>query len=150
MLDVSSTLLGGGFAGAGMFSLGLGVVHVAIPVIVRFGRAIGDDADRPPLGVIGVGRATYALRRTDLIGLTWVMSNAASYVLISIGVVDLAWAAGMNVVPIRPVAVWIAGWWALRAAGQLAIGRRPGDWVVVAWLFVLAAVHAASIAVIPA
>jgi hypothetical protein len=127
---------------AGVFSVGLGIVHLAVPVIFRFEDAIGpDDLRQPALTPIGWGPARYALRRRDLVGVAWVMSNAASYVLVSIGLVDLLWAGGATVVPVRPGALWIAGWWAIRAAGQLAVGRRRLDVAIVAWFAALAALH---------
>lgn len=147
MLLVSSPLLEAITALAGTFTVALGVVHIAIPRLVGFRHAIGSDggirspAGPPPLGTIGTRRFAYRLRRNDLVGLAWVMSNAASYVLITIGIVDLAWVAGWRGVPIALGAIWIAGWWAIRAASQFALGGRAGDMVVAAWFAVLAVVH---------
>jgi hypothetical protein len=126
---------------AGTFSLALGIVHIAIPAIVRYRLAIGPDRGATRLGDLRLGRIRYALRRSDLVGLTWVMSNAASYVLISIGLVDLTWTAGSSPVPRVPLALWIAGWWVLRGAGQLIVGRRAGDWLIAAGFVTLGAVH---------
>ena len=122
---MSSVLLGL-VAASGLFSVALGIVHVSIPALVRYRAAIGGDSDGlPSLGSIGSGAVRYELRRGDLVGIAWIMSNAASYVLVSIGLVDLAWATGSTLVPIQPVALWIAGWWALRAAGQRwSVGGR--------------------------
>ena len=145
MLLVSRALLDVGLAAAGVFSLGLGIVHVAIPRIVRYRLAIGfdgdGDGDGVGLGRIGAGRLSYELRRSDLVGIAWVMSNAASYVLITIGLVELGWAAGWRGVPLGVGALWIAGWWAIRSAGQFALGHRRGDLAVAAWFAVLAAAH---------
>ena len=142
MLLVSSVLLVIGLTGAGMFSVAIGIVHVAIPRIVRYRLAIGaDGGGLAGLGPIGVGPLSYQLQRSDLVGIAWVMSNAASYVLVTIGVVDLAWAAGWRGIPLGVGATWIAGWWAIRAVSQLAIGRRRGDILAVAWFAALAAAH---------
>ena len=143
VLLVSSVLLTAMTAGAGVFTVVLGCVHVGIPRIVGY-RAALDGGDVPgaiALPTIGRGRWTYRLRRDDLIGITWVMSNAASYVLVTIGILDLAWAAGWRGVPVVLGATWIAGWWAIRAIGQLALGRRQGDLIVAAWFAALAVVH---------
>jgi hypothetical protein len=40
--------------------------------------------------------------------------------------------------------MWAAGWWAIRAAGQLLLGRRTGDWLVAAWFAGLAGIHVAA------
>lgn len=147
MLLVSSPLLLILTALAGTFTIGLGVVHVAIPRLVGFERAIGRNgalgsANGPPLpGTIGAGRFTYRVRRSDLVGLAWVMSNAASYVLITIGIVELAWVAGWRGLPIALGATWIAGWWAIRAASQFALGARAGDMAVALWFAALALGH---------
>lgn len=129
---------------AGAFSLALGIAHLWVPRIFALDRAIGTDGPSlPELGVLGLGPWTYRRRRSDAIGLAWVMSNAASYVLVTIGVLDLAWAAGHQAVPIGIGASWIAGWWALRAGGQVVVGRRPGDVAVAALFVALAIVHVA-------
>jgi hypothetical protein len=123
--------------GAGTFTLALGIVHLGIPRLVGYPAAL--DASRADLPTLRLAGLAYHVRRDDLIGLTWVMSNAASYVLITIGLLDLAWALGWRGVPIGLGAAWIAGWWAVRAAGQFALGRRSGD-VLVAGLFATLAV----------
>ena len=48
-------------------------------------------------------------------------------VLVSIGLLDLAWAFGDRTIPIAFGSVWIAAWWGLRAASQFALGRRRLD-----------------------
>jgi hypothetical protein len=127
---------------AGVFAVALGVVHVWVPRIWAFDRAIGvDGAGLPPFGVIRFGRFAYERRRSDLMGLAWVMSNAASYVLVTIGIIDLAWVLGDRTIPLPLGATWIAGWWALRGFGQFALGRRSGDLGMAALFIALAAWH---------
>jgi hypothetical protein len=131
-----------GTALAGLFSIALGIVHVWVPRIFAFDRAIGHDgAAAAQLGTIGFGRWSYARRRSDARGLTWVMSNAASYVLVSIGLLDLAWVAGSRVVPVALGGAWIAGWWAIRAGGQMVVGRRVWDLALAGGFIALAAWH---------
>ena len=131
---------------AGVFSLGLGVWHFGIPSLVRYREAIGPDgAGVPSLGAIPLGPFRYELRRHDLVGIAWVMSNAASYVLISIGLLDLRLALASPDPALRPFVGWIAGWWALRAVGQGAIGRRPLDLALAGWFAFLAVVHLIAI-----
>ena len=141
MLPVSSALLTGLIVAAGIFSLGLGVVHVAAPVIFRFPAAIGDDRDAPPLGRIRFPAVPYELRRSDLRGITWIMSNAASYVIVSIGLIDLVWAAGWRGLPVPLVSGWIAGWWAVRAIGEGFVGRRTVDLALAGLFLALATLH---------
>jgi len=126
---------------AGVFTTGLGIVHLMIPAIVRYASAIGRDEGLPSVGRVALPGGWYELRRADLVGLTWVMSNAASYVLITIGVVDLGWAFGWRGIPIGLGAVWIGGWWAIRAGGQFFLGRRSADVVIAAWFGLLAGGH---------
>jgi len=59
-------------------------------------------------------------------------------------VLDLAWAAGWHGLPLALGGVWVAGWWAIRAGSQLALGRRAGDLFAVAWFAALAAGHLAA------
>jgi hypothetical protein len=133
---------------AGVFSVTLGVIHWWVPRIFAFGDVIGKDpihSGGSSLGIIRLGGFAYVRRRSDAIGLTWVMSNAASYVLITIGVVDLAWAVGDRTIPLNVGAAWIAGWWTLRAAGQFAVGHRRVDVAVAIGFAALAALHLALI-----
>lgn len=129
---------------AGVFSLALGVVHLWVPRIFAMDRAIGTDGPSvPELGLLGKGAWTHRRRRSDAIGIAWVMSNAASYVLVSVGLLDLAWAAGHRAVPLGIGGLWIAGWWAIRAGGQFAVGRRRGDVAIAALFAALAVLHVA-------
>lgn len=129
-----------GIAISGAFTLALGIAHVAIPVLIDARTAIGVDGSGAGLRRLGGGPLEYRVRRRDVLGLTWVMSNAASYVLITIGLLDLLWLTGWRGVPLV-WAAWIAGWWAIRAGGQFALGHRPGDVAVAAWFATLAIVH---------
>jgi hypothetical protein len=128
---------------SGVFSIGLGLVHVMIPRLLDIPTAVGLDRPmRVPLRRLGVRRWAYQVRRQDVIGISWVMSNAASYVLVSIGVVDVGWALGSGP-PVRWLALWVAGWWAIRAASQFAVGRRRSDLAFAGWFAALALAHVA-------
>jgi hypothetical protein len=133
------------FWASAIFTVALGVWHLRIPARVRYREALGEDGPgRPPLGTIALGPLDYELRRRDLRGITWVMSNAASYVLVSIGLLDLRLAAGPPDPVLRPLVLWIAGWWAVRAVSQDAIDRRPIDLALAGWFWLLAGVHVAA------
>jgi hypothetical protein len=142
VLHVSS-MLALGLVVSGVFSVGLGLIHVMIPRLLDIPAAVGGDGPaRVPLRRLGVAGRAYQVRRQDVIGISWVMSNAASYVLVSIGALDLGWATG-SASPIRWLAAWIAGWWAIRAASQFAVGRRASDLAFVGWFAALSLLHLA-------
>jgi hypothetical protein len=143
VLLVGSPLLSILAAAAGAFTIVLGVVHVGIPSILRFSDAIGVDGDQPGLGQVRMPGIKYNLKRADLRGIAWVMSNAASYVLVSVGIIDLAWVSDWRGIPLPIGAAWVAGWWAVRSGGQLLVGRRIGDVAITAWFACLAALHVA-------
>lgn len=128
----------------GVFSVGLGIWHIWVPRTFAFERAIGTDGNGAfDLGSIALGPWRYRRRRRDAVGLTWVMSNAASYVLVSIGVLDIAWALGSRTIPVDVGGWWVAGWWLIRALGQFAVGRRIADVGIALWFGALAVVHVA-------
>ena len=128
--------------GSGVFTVALGLVHIVIPLIVDFDHAIPTaTAARSPLRTISIGPIRYEVRRSDVRGIAWVMSNAASYVLITLGIADLLAATWLSTDHGRVLAVWAAGWWAIRAGGQFVLGRRWGDFAIAAWFACLAGVH---------
>lgn len=123
----------------GLFTVALGTVHFFFPLLLDFEHAIPKQG-----GVIKpfrLGPIFYKTERSDVYGIAWVMNHAASYTLVSIGVLDLLanhWIA----TPIgRWLALWIAGWWLIRAASQLYLGHRRGDWWILAGFAWLGIVH---------
>ena len=124
---------------SGVFTIGLGLVHFAMPVLFDFSGAIPREG--PALKPFRLLLYVYHTKRSDVYGLTWVMNHAVSYALVTIGVVDLfasSWLA-------HPwgwlVASWIAVWWLIRAASQLYLGKRRGDWLIITWFGMLALLH---------
>lgn len=122
----------------GLFTLLLGTAHFFFPILLDFERAIPRQG--PALRPFKLGPIHYPTERRDVYGIAWVMNHAASYTLVSIGVVDLcSWlwlGTGMG----RILTLWITGWWFLRAASQFYLGRRRGDWWIAggfAWLGVV-------------
>ena len=127
---------------SGLFTVALGLAHIVIPLIMDFDHAIPTPAAAPtPLRPIAIGPIRYEVRRSDVRGIAWVMSNAASYVLITLGLADLAAASWLGTHFGQLLAMWAAGWWVLRAAGQFLVGRRWGDLAVAGWFAVLGAIH---------
>lgn len=127
---------------AGVFTLVLGVAHFALPALLDFKTVVmaAPAAYKPPRP-LRLWPTRYIVRARDRYGVVWVMNHAASYALVAIGVVDLLAAQWPHGALGRWLALWIAGWWLLRAANQLIFGRRWGDWLILAWFAALGLVH---------
>lgn len=125
----------------GVFSTTLGTLHFFFPQLLDFKQAI--PLEGLPLKPFRVGPFRYNTQRRDVHGIAWVMNHAASYVLVSIGLLNLYWAyvGQAN----QALAVWIAGWWFLRAGSQLFLGRRRGDWLVLMGFALLGLGHGALV-----
>ncbi|HMN28320.1 MAG TPA: hypothetical protein PKE45_09220 [Caldilineaceae bacterium] len=123
----------------GLFTLLLGIAHFFFPLLLDFATAIPRQG--ASLKPFRLGPIRYATQRGDVYGISWVMNHAASYTLVSIGLVDLAAVAWLDT-PVAPwLSLWIAGWWFLRAGSQLYLGRRRGDWLILAGFAWLGLIH---------
>lgn len=134
-----SDLLALALLAAGVFTVLLGSVHFFFPILLDFAQAIPKDGT--PLRPFRLGPVCYPTQRSDVHGIAWVMNHAASYTLVGIGLVDLFASQWLGSPHGRILALWIAGWWFLRAAGQLYLGRRRGDWWILGGFTVLGIVH---------
>lgn len=123
----------------GVFTTMLGMAHFFFPVLLDFDAAIPRTG--PPLKPFRLGSIRYPTKRSDVYGIAWVMNHAASYTLVSIGIVDLVAFAWVGSTVGVLVLLWISGWWFLRAASQLYLGRRTGDWWILAGFAWLGLVH---------
>lgn len=113
---------------AGLFSLALGSVHFFFPKLLDFENAIPKDG--PPIRPFRLGPIRYATKRSDVHGIGWVMNHAASYVLVSIGLFNLAGYWWLGTPAGRLLTLWIALWWLIRAGSQFYLGKRSGDrWI---------------------
>lgn len=112
----------------GIFSLALGILHFSFPLLFDFRGAIPENG--APLKPFPLIVARYNTSRQDIRGLVWVMNIAASFTIVTVGLLDLFWNIWLPTSYGALVAVWIALFWFLRAASQLFIGRRWGDWVI--------------------
>lgn len=129
---------------AGIFTLVLGLLHFFLPLMLDFRSVV---LDRPlewkPARAFRLWPSRYIVTLSDRLGVVWVMNHAASYTLVGIGLVDLLagrWLATDSGAG-RILALWIGGWWLMRAVSQLTFGRRLGDWVILAYFGLLAALH---------
>lgn len=129
---------------SGLVALVLGVWHVGVPRWFDFAAAIGIDADGPRLRTLRIGTWRHPTTRRDVLGVAWVMNAGMSYVLISIGLFGLAAPMWIGSEGGRWLALWIAGWWGIRAALQLPMGRRQIDLLLVALFAGLAVVYGAA------
>ncbi len=119
----------------GLFSLALGSVHFFFPKLLDFEHAIPKDG--PPIRPFRLGPIRVATKRSDVHGIGWVMNHAASYVLVSIGLFDLAAYWWLGTTAGRLLTVWIGVWWLIRAGSQFYLGKRRADWWIAAgfaWL----------------
>ncbi|RIK41380.1 MAG: hypothetical protein DCC57_18940 [Chloroflexi bacterium] len=136
---MSPSLLILGLSLAGLFTMTLGVVHFFFPLLWDFAAAIPRQG--AALRPMRLGPLRYATQRSDVYGITWVMNHAASYTLTGIGLVDLLAPRWLGQPYALPLALWIAGFWLIRAVGQLYLGRRAGDWWVLAGFALLGLLH---------
>lgn len=129
---------------AGIFTLVLGLLHFFLPLMLDFRSIV---LDRPPewkpARAFRLWPSHYIATLSDRLGVVWVMNHAASYTLVAIGLVDLLAGRWLTTDPGagRILALWIGGWWLVRAVAQLTFGRRLGDWVILAYFGLLAALH---------
>ncbi len=134
-----SNLLNLGLFVAGVFTVTLGSVQFFFPLLWDFANAIPREG--AALRPMRLGPLRYATKRSDVYGIIWVMNHAASYTLVGIGLVDLFAPRWLGQPYALPLALWIAGFWFLRAAGQLYLGRRSGDWWILAGFALLGLLH---------
>ena len=123
----------------GRFTLLLGAAHFFFPTLLDFDRAIPRHGE--PLRPFRLGPISYRTQRQDVYGIAWVMNHAASYTLVTIGVLDLLAFRWLGTDGGRWLALWLTGWWFLRAASQLYLGRRRGDWLILAGFAFLGVIH---------
>ena len=124
---------------AGIGTLTLAMVHLVMPRLIDIERAVPEPGTAlRPLPVVG---RRYQTRRQDVLGVVWVSNNAATWVLLTLGVADLLAGSWLGTPAGRVLAAWAVGWWAIRAGSQLAFGRRGVDWAFVVVFGFAAMVH---------
>lgn len=124
---------------AGIFSVLLGLLHFWFPRWFDFRGAIPErgEALKPFPLIVGA----YPTTRQDIYGLVWVMNHAASFAILTVGLLDLTWTLWLPSAYGPYIAVWIALFWFLRAITQLKMGRREGDWWILAGFAGLGLIH---------
>jgi hypothetical protein len=124
---------------AGVFAVVLGILHFTFPE--RFGFRAALSGEGSPLPPFRLWFYRYDFKRSDLYGVVCVMNHCVSFTILSIGVCDLLAGYWLGTTAGVLLTVWIAAFWFIRAATQLYLGRRRGDWFVVAWFSLLGIVH---------
>lgn len=123
----------------GAFALILGVLHFFFPLLFDFRGAIPREGDALKPFPLLIGR--YNTTRADIYGLVWVMNGAASFAILTVGLLDLSWTAWLRSPYGALICTWIALFYFLRAISQLVMGRRRGDWLILAAFATLALFH---------
>jgi hypothetical protein len=125
---------------SGVFTVILGGVHFFFPALLDFDAAIPRSAERP-LKPFRLLFYRYDTKRSDVHGIAWLMNHSVSFVLVSIGILDLCSAYWREEPWCWILVTWIALWWFLRAACQLYLGTRRGDLLTMAWFSLLGVLH---------
>ncbi|HLZ23623.1 MAG TPA: hypothetical protein VKQ30_16035 [Ktedonobacterales bacterium] len=129
---------------AGIFTAVLGTLHFLLPTLLDYRTMLLDrPADWKTPRPFRVWLTHYVVNAQDRYGIVWIMNHAASYTLVSIGLLDLLGAQWLQSDTGRPFALWIAGWWFLRAVAQLYLGRRIGDMLILVFFAALGLLHLA-------
>jgi hypothetical protein len=128
---------------AGVFGIVLGILHFFFPFLFDFRGAIAPQGDALKPFPLLITR--YNTTRQDIYGLVWVMNNAASFSILSIGILDLFWREWLSASYGQVVTLWIGAFYFIRAASQLYMGRRRGDWLILAAFGALGAFHVLAI-----
>jgi hypothetical protein len=131
----------------GVFAVALGTLHFFFPILFDFEHAIPTEgAPLKPLRFLFI---TYATTRQDVRGIAWVMNHFVSYNLALYGLIDLSWPAWLST-PIGPIAcLAMAGGWFVRAGSQLYLGRRLGDWLLLAGFALIGILHVLVASMLP-
>lgn len=123
----------------GAFSVVLGILHFFFPLLFDFEHAVPrDGANLKPFKLLFV---KYATTRQDVRGIAWVMNHFTSYNLVAYGIFDLLWPLWLHTSFGVPLCLWMAGGWFVRAGSQLYLGRRKGDWLILAGFALIGLIH---------
>jgi hypothetical protein len=137
---IGSMILKAFFYFFGGFTLLLGVVHFFTPILFDFKNAIPFAGI--PLKILHLGPLRYRAQRRDVYGIALVMNYAVSYMLVTIGCIDVLWRLWITTPWAGLILIWIAIFWLFRAGSQFHLGRRNGDWAIAIGFFAIAVVHA--------
>lgn len=120
----------------GVFATVLGLAHFGFLHLFDFPGAMPKEG--PALRRIRLGPFAYQVLRTDTWGIAVVMNLATSFTILGIGLGHLWLLPRLEGDARLAILLWWAAFWAIRALGQFALGRRPLDWTIAAFFAALA------------
>ena len=125
----------------GLFTSVLGVAHFFFPHLFHYKALIYTESNlQRELEPFRLGFITAPLNVDSLYGLIWLMNQHVSFVLVSIGWVEVFYARWL--LEHAPyLLMWFAAWWLLRAGSQLLLGRTWRNWLVLLWFLSLSGLH---------
>jgi len=128
--------------GCGVFTIILGVAHFFFPYLFHYKQLIYTESNlQRELEPFRLGFIHQPLRLKGLYGLIWLMNNHVSFVLVSIGWVEVFYARWL-LADASYLLLWFAAWWLLRAVSQLLLGHSWRSWLVLFWFLSLSVLHA--------
>lgn len=129
---------------SGVFAVILGILHFTFADRFHYMTALPlEGADVPPFKLLFY---QYPTKRSDLRGLIYVMNHCCSYTILVSGIFDLCSCLWAGTVGGALASLAIAGFYLVRAVAQNYLGRRPGDWFVMAGFSGLFLLHLLPIA----
>lgn len=123
----------------GVFAVILGLLHFTFADRFGFMVSLPLEGEAPPQ--FRLMSYTYDMKRSDLRGIIYVMNHCASYTILLTGIFDLFWNSWIGTAPGKLCALAVAGFWLIRAASQTYLGRRRGDWLVIALFAAIGILH---------
>jgi len=125
----------------GLFTSVLGAAHFFFPHLFHYQRLIYAESNlQREIEPFRLGAFTYPLSLDSLYGLIWLMNNHVSFVLVSIGWVEVFYSRWL-LDQAHYLILWFAAWWLLRAGSQLLLGRTWRNWLVLLWFLSLSVLH---------
>ncbi|MBS1956090.1 MAG: hypothetical protein JST89_18040 [Cyanobacteria bacterium SZAS-4] len=123
----------------GVFAVVLGLLHFTFPDRFGFMVSLPLEGESPP--PFRLMFYSYDMKRSDLRGIIYVMNHCASYTIFLTGIFDLCCASWIGTGPGKLGSIAVAGFWLVRAASQTYLGRRRGDWLVMAFFTAIGILH---------
>jgi len=117
----------------------LGTVHFFFPLLFDYKTALlRNGSSLKPFQLFFY---KYQTQKSDLYGIVWVMNHCVSFVIVTIGFLDIFSDQWIHTSLRIPLALWISLWWFIRALTQFYLGRRRGDWGVFIFFSSLSILH---------
>jgi len=133
----------------GIFAIVLGLTHIVYPQLFHYKSLIFTASNlHRQIEPFKLWPIVYPLDLKNLYGIIWTMNFHVSFVLISIGFVEIFYPQWL-LSQARYLIIWFAAWWFLRATCQLLLGRKWYDWGILVGFAVLGAIHVGMVLASP-